>query len=106
MAEQNPPKYLLHIKYGCGVSIVNHVSPNNTRVEDLIGPKDEWIVYMGDKTPKYGEAGFGRTNCFHYITWQACEGIDCDPSGGIIDQIEPYSEQRAKELGLEEVMRE
>lgn len=87
----NGPKYLLHVRYACCVQI-----PTG----GLLGPADEWVIYKGRRVPEVGETGFGRT-CRSYVSLQACEDTDCYAEGGIIDKIEPYSIERARELGLE-----
>ena len=79
----NIPKQLLHIKYDCGVGVIS----------------DEWKIVIGE-FPKVGATEFG-TNCYTWLSLQACEDVDCHASRGIIDIIEPYSPERAKQLGLE-----
>jgi hypothetical protein len=81
-------KYLLHIDYNCSVS--------------SFGPENEWVIYEGERIPSLGEGGFGKTNCLHYVSIQSCEFEEnCNPHRGKINVIEPYSKERAQELGLE-----
>lgn len=92
MEKNTPAKYLLHIKYNCGLRV--NGSP--------LGPKDEWVIYAGEEVPRLGQSGFGTKNCHNHVSWQACEDEPCWASGGEVWAMENYSKERARELDLEE----
>ena len=83
-------KYLLFLKYDCGVSVSNR----------QLGPEDEWIIYESKRVPKIGDSGFG-ISCYNYTSIQACEDVPCHPNGGRVASIEPYSDERAGQLRLD-----
>ncbi len=84
-------KWLLRLRYECDVSFSG----------SLAGPEDGWIVYEGSEIPHVGESGFG-IHCSNYISIQECGDSECAATGGIVYEVEPYTLERAVELGLEE----
>jgi len=80
---------LVHISYGCEVSEGDRKS---------LG--DEWILHSKSSAPKIGRTGLGNQICTGRVSGECSSSADCHPSGGIVDKVEPYTEERAQELGL------
>jgi len=87
-------KRLLHIAYNCGLKVDGK----------LLGPKDEWIIYSGKENVTVGDEGFGKITCYPKRDQSDKEVGGCHPNGGIIDLIETYSSERARQLGLEKTL--
>jgi hypothetical protein len=86
MAGDQPKKHLLRVEYDCDVGF---------------GPADEWIIFEGVTVPQVGDRGYGR-NCYSHVSLQACDDVDCNPHGGVLSAVEPYSSERVRELALED----
>ena len=85
---------LLHILYNCSLIVDGK----------LLGPKDEWAIYSGKEEVKIGDEGFGKITCYPKRDQSDKTVGGCHPNGGIVDLIEPYTSERARELGLEQAM--
>lgn len=84
--ETSKNKFLLNIGYTCA-------SPS-------WAPGNRWFLYEGKEMPAIGAMGFGSINCYNYVSVQSCESENCNLEDRV-EKIEPYTPERAKELGLE-----
>jgi hypothetical protein len=82
-------KYLLKIRFTC-------TNPS-------WGPSPQWII--SKNKAEIGEKGYERIiNCYNYVSVQSCLDTDlgCNLEG-IVEEVEPYTEERAKEFKAREI---